>query len=437
MQASQVIDTPTQSRRTLAPALLEAGRMVVVVSLLALSPLALYRFGWQYFDTGGSPLEKFHPATLLLVALVGVMATTRHRNPVAGLFDLLMGHRILLPFLAACVFMMGYAALILKLPFTMFVETYIGAALLVIVFDGIEEEEAHRLALIIHALLFANALLGFAESLGGFKLTPLVVNGEELTDEPRSTALLGHPLSNAMLMGAYVTMLATGGLRDLPSALKPVVFLVSLASLVPFGGRAASVVTVLSLGYVAMTKFFAIARGGHFSITSVLGVLIAVPVAGLVLLIANELGALDTLTRRFAEDSGSAGTRVEMFALFQYLSETDILFGPDPVVLNTFVRLHGLEYGIESFPIAFQLNYGLLCGLIFFPCLALFLGAVVWRARPGAWLVLVNFLAVALTSISLSSKSPGLTIFVLLMVLLLRPGPAECASSGELGEHAP
>jgi len=377
-------------------------------------------FGWQYFDTGGSAVEKFHPATLVAIGVLLAMATA-YGNPLTGLIEIAKRHEALLPYLAANGFMIVYAAIILKLPVTIFIEVFVGAAIIFVVFANQNERLAHRLALLVHALLMTNALLGFYEVIANTRLTPFVINGEDLSlDEPRATALLGHPLANAMLMGTYVVMMAQGGARDLPRWLRPVVFLIALASLIPFGGRAATAATMVCLAYLAGQRLMNILRGDTFDTRSVIVGIAAVPLAGVALLAALDLGAFDTLTNRLFDDDGSAGTRIEMFALFRYLSTYDLVFGPDPNMLMTWVRIHGLEYGIESFIVAFVLNYGLLATALFFPTFGLFLYHMKQRLRPGAGLVIACMLAVALTSISLSAKSPALSIFVMTLTILMR-----------------
>jgi hypothetical protein len=410
--------------------LVAAGRMLAVALLLAVSPLMLYMLGWQYFDTGGSPIEKFHPAVLLSAGVLLFMASA-NGNPLTGLIALFERTPVMIPFFAANAFMMAYVSLVLKLPVTIFIETFIGAALVSLLFQDLPEQEGRRLALLVHALIFADVALGFYEQFsGGWHLTPLIINGEDLSDEPRSTALLGHPLANACLVGVYVVMLAVGGARDLPLWLRPVCFLAALASLVPFGGRAATALTLLCLAYLGVGRIWAILRGATFDSRAILAGLIIVPLAALGLVTGFEMGLFDTLTNRLIDDEGSAGTRIEMFALFRYLSLEDLLFGPDPATLMTWVRLHGLEYGIESFVVAFILNYGLLCTVIFFPPLALFFYHLKQSCRPGAGLAIFHFLAVSLTSISLSSKSPTLSVFVVLLSVLLRRGDTLVETSG-------
>ncbi|MBX9925287.1 MAG: hypothetical protein K2Y05_02920, partial [Hyphomicrobiaceae bacterium] len=167
-------------------------------------------------------------------------------------------------------------------------------------------------------------------------------------------------------------------------------------------------------------KFIAILRGGTFDTRAVIATMIAVPIAATFLVLALETGALATLLDRIEDDTGSAATRIEMFQLFRYLTVDDLLFGPRPDVLATWVAIHGLDYGIESFIVAFVLNYGLLCTAVFMPAFALFFRELTLVTRPGAWLPVTVFIAVALTSLSLSSKTPALSIFVILMCVLMR-----------------
>lgn len=405
-----------------APAarIVSMGRLAIVFLFLTVSPLTLVMWDWQYFEAGGSPFDKFHPATLLAGALIGIIALSSG-NPLTGLIAILQRNADMLPFIAANIFMLVYTSTAFGLPITIFIETFVGGILMVMLFRGLEEPEYRRLAYLVHALMLLNALVAFYEILSGTRFTPLVVNGEALLDEPRATALLGHPLANAILAGCYVVMLALGGGRDLPPLLRPLAFAVALSSLAPFGGRAATGFALLTLTLLALRQMWHALRGASFKTSSILSALIVLPVAALALVAANEGGLLDPLTSRLFDDEGSASTRIEMFTLFQYFTPYDWIFGPQPEVLMTHIRLHGLEYGIESFVVAFVLNYGLLCTAVFFPALAIFMLRLGQSGKPGTGIAVLYFLAVSLTSISLSSKSPVLSIFTMMLLILLRP----------------
>ena len=100
---------------------------------------------------------------------------------------------------------------------------------------------AWLLGRLLHLLMFANALLALAEFALGFRLTPLDAGGVIIEGDWRASALLGHPLTNAVLTGSYLIILSLGGGRNLPWILRPVVFGISLLAMNAFGGRMALV----------------------------------------------------------------------------------------------------------------------------------------------------------------------------------------------------
>lgn len=396
-----------------------AGRVLLVALLFSISPFVLASLNWQYFDTGGSFIDKFHPSTLIAFGLIGLLILVT-RNPVSAGIAFVNRNLDLVPFVFAILFTLVYAAVVIGDSITVFLETFLGAVAMYVLFDGIDDRQRAVIARIIHFLLFANACLAFYEVATGFRLTPLVINGELLPDEPRATALLGHPLSNAMVAGAYVVMLALGGAKDLPSPLRVVVFLVALASLIPFGGRAATATALLVLAIIAIRDFVRMLQGHEINTQRLFWGLIIVPVVLFAVVAANEMGWLDTLLARLVEDDGSASTRIVMFDLFQHFTFRELFFGPNPDELTTWVRLYGLEYGIESFVVAFVLHYGILPAIFLFPTLFYFLYQLVKATgHRSTGLVILYFIIVALASVSLSSKSPILSVFVIMVLTLL------------------
>ena len=405
--------------RSVIDRLLSAGRVFIVVSFFTISPLALVAMDWQYTETGGWFADKFHPATLLAFALIALPLFVS-RNPLSAALSFANRNLDLAPFVLAIFFSLLYAGQVMGHSITIFIETFLGAVAMLVLFSGLDDRSRRTLARILHVLLFANALLAFYEIVSAFRLTPLVVNGELLADEPRATALLGHPLANALLAGAYVVVLAIGGTRDIPSPLRTPVFLVALASLVPFGGRAATATCLVTLAVAIASRAVRIVRGGNIRTMRLLSVLWILPTAMFVLVTAHEIGWLDTLLDRLIDDEGSASTRIVMFELFDHFSFSELLVGPDQRLLDTWATIYGLDYGIESFLVAFVLHYGLIATVVFVPCLIHFLYLVVEATGTRTtWYVVTYFVIVAMTSLSLSSKSPILSMFVVMVLLLL------------------
>ena len=150
-----------------------------------------------------------------------------------------------------------------------------------------------------------------------------------------------------------------------------------------------------------------------------LGVLL-VPLGIGALVVGFEIGLFDQFVGRFIDDKGSASARVIMFEVFRDLSLLDIMIGPDPEHVASLLRSHGLNFGIESFWVAFILSYGFIVSMIFFVGLFAFLYDVVKASSRAAIWPIVYFMTVSSTSVSLSAKGTDLVFVVALSLLLLQ-----------------
>ncbi len=394
-----------------------AGLAAVVVLLLTVSGLALTQLGWNYGEAGGSALEKMHPGTLVAAVLLMLSAAMRG-NPLSAFIRTLEAYPGVIIYLAGIAVLMLHAVFVAGLPFTVFIDTFVLPAIVFLLLRDISDERRRRLALLVHTLFAINAVLGLAEFALGFRLTPLYVEGEVLEAEWRSSALLGHPLGNAILTGCYMILLVKGGARDLPLLLRPVVFALASVGMVVFGGRAATAFMLIILGGLALKRASEVLRGAHFDKRVLLSGLVCVPFIAMAVIVLQQSGFFDQFLSRIVDDEGSAGTRVEMFELFKYLNWYDFLLGPDPRQIATLMAQYGLLYGIESFWVAMTLLHGVVVSCLFFAALFVFCREVVKSAGSGAFVVFVYFFAVASTSVSLSAKSPAFAIMVMLTFLL-------------------
>lgn len=395
------------------------GLALVAVLFVAISPLALVELGLNYDETGGSPFEKIHPATLLSCLVLGFSALYT-RNPLTGFLNGLAANPGAFVFLVAIALLIAHSIRVVALPFTFFFDTYLAPVIVFFLFKDMREQRAHRFALLFHTLMMANATIGILEFATGTRLTPLVASGLVIEDDWRSSALLGHPLANASLTGSYILTLALGAARDLPRPLAILGFVISSAGMVVFGGRASSVILLVMLLALALVRASELTQGRQFDKRTVIAALIAIPIISLALLGLIEGGFFDRFIERFFDDQGSASTRVEMFELFRHVSLSELLFGPDAAAISTMKSIYGLDFGIESLWVSFVLSYGLIPGLVFFAAMFLFLRDIVKTLRPGAVWVLVFFFAVASTSVSLSAKTPLFAVLVLMLLVLMR-----------------
>lgn len=395
------------------------GLALAAIVFVTISPLALVALGLNYDETGGSPLEKVHPATLLSAAVLGI-AALQVRNPLTGLISALLSYPGTAFFLLMIGLLIVHSIRVVGLPFTFFFDTFLAPVLVFFLFKDMREGRARRFVWLFHTLMMANAVAGILEFATGFRITPLVASGLVIEDDWRSTALLGHPLANASLTGAYILALALGAARELPRALAVAGFVISAAGMVVFGGRASTVILLLMLTALGVSRAVEFAQGKRFKTRAIISALVATPVLSLCFGGLAEAGFFDQFIERFFDDQGSADTRVEMFELFKHISWSELLLSPDAQQLATLRTIYGLDFGIESFIVSFILSYGLIPGIAFFTGLFLFCRDVVRALRPGASWVLVFFFAVASTSVSLSAKTPLLAVLILMLLVLMR-----------------
>jgi hypothetical protein len=408
---------------------------VVALLYLTISTMTLLSLGFNYDEAGGNVLEKIHPATFVAVAVL-VAALASRGNPLTALIDVAERQPGTALFVLTIALMIAYSVAIVGLPFTGFFDTFLAPVVVFLLFKDMSDARAQRFVWLIHGFMLLNALLGIGEFVTGYRLTPIIANGMVIDDDWRSSALLGHPLANASLTGAYLLAMAVGGAEDLPKPAAALCFVTNAVAMVVFGGRASTVILLALLAALAAKGTVRILHGGKIDKSAVLTVLIIVPIAALAVVTLAEAGFFDRFLERFIDDKGSASTRIEMFELFNHLSWYQLLLAPDAGQLTTLKRIYGLDFGIESFWVSFVLSYGIIPCAAFFAALFLFCRDLLRAVRPGGIWVLTFFFLVASTSVSLSSKTTIFALLVLLMLVMLRRprldlARAETASRGE------
>lgn len=387
-----------------------------IAALFGISSMLLTHWGFNYEMAGGSIIEKMHPGSwLAMIAAAFAMAT-------GGLLrtstTFLARHPLLIAYLTTWALLLVYIIFVQKLPFTPIIDTFFLPVVVFFLLDRLSGAERRTIATGMHWFMLINSLLGLAEVLSGWRLTPYVVGGEEIVADWRATALLGHPLANACITGIYALILVTGGGINLTGARRAMALTGATVGMVVFGGRAAMVfLLALSFPFLFLKglKGFAFGRISFRSAAFGALALLFVPAT---LAALGSIGAFDKFISRFVEDRGSANTRVVMFELFDELPLRDILLGPHPDVLTTLRVVEGLDYGIESFWIATILMYGLLISLIFFAGLFCYCVELVRITNAGTWMSLLYFFGVASTSVSLSAKSCVFAIFTAMVIVL-------------------
>ena len=81
----------------------------------------------------------------------------------------------------------------------------------VLLSTDLRDYELRRVERLIHVLLGVNAVLALIEYAVGQRAFPYMFDGLAFEWDERSTALLGHPLENALITGSYLMVLLAGG----------------------------------------------------------------------------------------------------------------------------------------------------------------------------------------------------------------------------------
>jgi hypothetical protein len=393
------------------------GLVLVTAMSFALSGGVLWVLGINYDGLTGSAAAKIHPATYLTFVLlfwatfsspnpVGYIVSRTQRRPASALLMVIgVG-------LAAITALRGGTGIAGS------IDTWASAGAVVLLLAGVTDIDLRRLEAVVHALMVANALLGVYEFVTGTLVFPYRFDGEVFSSDTRSTALQGHPLTNALVTAVYDLSLMAGGGPSLSPLARGATIVLQSVALVTFGGRTASVVTVALGGVIALAavrRLLQVRRVPVLAAAALFYLAAVVPIAGVLLAVE---GFFDKLALRFITDGGSANARVEMFSLLDHFSFRELLFGPDNEVVDSMRRISGLEWGIEN-PIIHMLLYqGVFITAVVAAGFVLFIIEVLRQTRGATLLPLAAFLILINSAESVAAKTTIMTKFALMMVVL-------------------
>ncbi len=389
-----------------------------VLSVMLLSSMVLIRIGLPYAAKGGSLVFKIHPATYF--SLFAVIFWTIGQGPSRMIGRLAVEHAGVAAFLVATVLLFMHSALVVKVPLSAPIDTFLLTVLIFIALDWLPGDTRERLGNVVHAIMITNAALGVVEFGTGFRLTPMYdIDGTVMSYDWRSTALFGHPLSNAFQQGTYLVALACGAGRNMPTIVRLGAIGLSALSLVAFGGRVGLVLAYVLVGAVAFIGGAKVLAGARFRLSNaIMGVLVA-SVAAVAIVVFLESGGADKFITRFSQDHGSAQTRVSMFRIFGALDWAQFLAWPDSDAIAQAQREYSLRIGVESSEVGLVASYGLLTAGLFMTALGLFMADLVrTTSRRTIWLI-IYFVGVMSASTGIANKSTNLAMFVVSVFLVM------------------
>lgn len=410
--------------------------VLTMAIMFGISPMSLESAGWNYFGAGGAGPTRFHPATFLLL-LTFLLITLRDGNPLASILNSFGEDLRVTIFLLVWLVTVYHGVRNQDAPVATMVDTYLVPLLMLLIFRRTDPSFSARMSAIIHAIFAANVLIGVVEFGTGWRLGVHGELAELVTADWRSTALLGHPLANALMTGCYIMILMLGGGQDLRGIWRPAMIVLQFVGMVVFGGRTSLVLLLLFAAILLTLRGFRFLGGTRISLRTLTWRLLMLPLGLIAVATLFHLGFFDKFIERFVNDNDSANARVRMLELFSGFTTEELLFGPQQDHLAYLVRVFRLEFGIESLWVAFSLYYGVIPAMVFFGAVLFFLFSVMSHCLKRGWIIFLYFFLVNSTFLGIAGKSVGFANLCMMILILLPAGAGLHAAHGRWPGTAP
>lgn len=387
---------------------------VILALMLCISDDLLAALGIAYSLEGGSLLVKIHISTLLLL-VAALLLLSRSGNPVSGVIGFAHARPQYFSYMVAVLLLSVYLVLLQGTSGVAFVvDSLLRPAVVALVLVLAGPLVRRQLFPVMVALVCLNAMIGIVEVLTEWRLVPYTRDGIPVVERYfRATALIGHPLLNAIIT-ATALVAAAGYMKG--ALARSFVILTLCLGLLAFGGRTAFVVGIamLMMLYIVATVLD-LARGRYTGIKAIAVVLIMLVVPAVVASAVVSLGLGDRIVQEFRWDA-SAQARLQSVDLLTLVSFEDLVFGVSSSrFLQYLDQLYVLNI-VENFWIVMLVRFGLIGFVPFVIALAFFLFRLMKDGGLVAKVAVIGFLVIASSNNSLSTKNPALSMLVVLVL---------------------
>jgi len=369
----------------------------------------LENLGIKYVSEGGNPLVKIHISTYILMLTVAIFTLRRGINvPLTSLKELRASW--LISFL--CIVLVIFYGLIRfgTSGMAYLVDTMVAPLLAIYLLSQLSTTHKNRLLTLLAYLLFINSLIAILEFMLGNTLMSAQFSS---FSHFRSTALLTHPLNNALITAALAPILMS--YTRIPYL---IYFTVVTLALFAFGGRAATGIFMLGVFILIAPKIPAFIAAGvrvskmRFAVIQALAFFASIFTVSVIVL--SPIGA--RILSKLHID-GSAQARFDVFLILEQLSPNEWLFGASQTLLDNIAFYIQIDV-IENYIIGWIISFGIICTiLLFLSCYKLPLKIALGKNRNAALVALVVFILVSLTNNALTTKTPALFFLISTMYL--------------------
>jgi hypothetical protein len=386
-----------------------------VACFFLFSGMFLDAHGWPYSLVGSSLPFKIHPGSYFIFAAFALVLV--RENPVTFFYrlaGLLPAHVI---YLAAVLGLIVYTLARFGTAGASFmIDLHLMPVFVAILLSRFPTKLMATLFVTTILVMTLNASLAIAEYLTHTRLTPYLVDGKPVQEVYfRSTALLGHPLQNALITA--VTILALPAARD-RKLLVVICGLVLGLSLIAFGGRSAlAVVLGLEAVSVPIWTVRRLVRRDYSYQQFVGSVMAGIFLAGAAIITLTTAGQGTRVLSGLHWDE-SANTRVIGLRILDMVSPSEIIFGiGQQGILERSERLasyYGI-IGLENSWLLLMLIFGVAGLLVFLTALIAWLREILAGAPATAYLAVLGYLMIASTNNTLAAKDSSLIQLVILL----------------------
>tara|TARA_B100000700_G_scaffold131223_1_gene146787 strand:+ start:571 stop:1818 length:1248 start_codon:yes stop_codon:yes gene_type:complete len=374
---------------------------LALFSAVVLGGYLLENLGIAYVSEGGSPVVKIHLYAYILLALFGLLVLSRGMAAsVAELGQL------------ASIWWWSFIALSAVIVYGLatqgtsgmayMVNTFLAPLLLLVLLAQLSHSQLQRILVLLAYLLLFNSLL----AVGEYVLNTRIVSVEfDSFAFFRSTALMTHPLNNALITVALALLLCS--YTRLPAF--AYIGLVILA-LFAFGGRAALALFCLGALVCAVPALWRFLTRGVAVDRRYLAVLMMLGyfafIAFIVVLI--ESGITERIASKMYIDH-SATARLDVFYLLEQLSPKEWVFGASASLMAAIEFYIDISV-IENYLVGWIFNFGLIGAVPLFIAAFLPLGYFFYHGNLVSRTAIGVFMIVGVTNNSLTTKTPVLLL---------------------------
>lgn len=391
-----------------------AGAFIIAIVLVLFGgPAVLFQLGWV-LEFGGAPAyQKLHPSFYFLLPLFLTLLLSSKRSFVFVKRELLSCYLLVLIALIMTFDPtgVGVSLLVNNIGIPVLIS---GCLILLLTSDTVNAELiSKRIRNLLIFFFLVNSLLAVAERIllvnvflyragSGHLLNPWLWGVENF----RSSALHNHPLANALLTSTIMLFILRSNLRPLWQFS---LYLIGFLALLSFNTRFAIVVmAVYFVGFVCENVFLKVkVKFNHF-ILLFSGIVVTVLIFYLILY--HDFGG--RLLSLGFYDNESAGTRVQVFSVFEAINFRILLFGGGSNELSQASEAIGLKH-IENFWIIYLFRIGGLFLVLLCTSFSAIMSSYVKVGRRPDLIIVLFFLILISSNNSLAVGVPALSFFIL------------------------